>query len=110
MTAQAELIKQELAAAEAAQKASNGGRVRVCARRAVALATEVWLERFPVRKWGGDAMEHLRRIQQDSSFPLPVREAAERLSTPVARQHTAPFTADPIGDARVIIAHLTTGK
>ena len=106
MTAQAELIERELAAAEAAAKASNGGRVRVCARRAVALAAEVWLARFPVRKWGGDAMEHLRQIQRDSSFPLPVREAAERLSTPVARQHTAPFTADPIGDARLIIAHL----
>ena len=110
MRTQVELIEQELAAAEAAQKTANGGRVRVCARRAVALATEVWLERFPVRKWGGDAMEHLRQIQQDSSFPLSIREAAERLSTPVARQHTAPFTADPIGDARVIIAHLTTGK
>lgn len=106
MMTQAELIERELAAAEDAQKASNGGRVRVCARRAVALATEVWLARFPVRKWGGDAMEHLRQIQQDSSFPLPVREAAERLSTSVTRQHTAPFTADPIGDARLIIAHL----
>jgi hypothetical protein len=106
MTAQAELIKRELAAAEAAAKTANGGRVRVCARRAVALAAEVWLARFPVRKWSGDAMEHLRQIQRDSSFPLPVREAAERLSTPVARQHTAPFTADPIGDARLIIAHL----
>jgi hypothetical protein len=51
-------------------------------------------------------MEHLRQIQQDSSFPLPIRQAAERLSTPVTRQQTAPFTADPIGDARLIIAHL----
>lgn len=106
MMTQAALIERELAAAEAAAKAANGGKARVCARRAVALATEVWLARFPVRKWGGDAMEHLRQIQQDSSFPLPVRDAAERLSTPVPRQHTAPFTADPIGDARLIIAHL----
>ncbi len=103
---QAALIERELAAAEAAAKDANDGKARVCARRAVALATEVWLARFPVRKWGGDAMEHLRQIQQDSSFPLPVREAAERLSTPVPRQHAAPFTADPIGDARLIIAHL----
>ncbi len=105
--AQAALIERELAAAEAALKAANDGKARVCARRAVALATEVWLARFPVRRWGGDAMEHLRQIQQDLSFPLPIRQAAERLSTPVPRQQTAPFTADPIGDARLIIAHLS---
>jgi hypothetical protein len=103
---QAALIERELAAAEAAAKDSNDGKARVCARRAVALATEAWLERLPVRKWRGDAMEYLRQIQQDASFPLPIRQAAERLSTPVTRQQTAPFTADPIGDARLIIAHL----
>jgi hypothetical protein len=30
------------------------------------------------------------------------------LSTPVTRQHAAPFTTDPVADARLIIAHLTT--
>lgn len=105
--AQAALIERELAAAEAAWKDANEGKARVCARRAVALATEAWLARLPVRRWGGDAMEHLRQIQQDASFPLSIRQAAERLSTPVTRQQTAPFTADPIGDARLIIAHLS---
>ena len=52
-------------------------------------------------------MAHLRRIQQDESFPLPIRQAAERLSTPVTRQHQAPFTTNPIADARLIIAHLS---
>ncbi len=103
---QAALIERELAAAEAALKDANDGKARVCARRAVALATEAWLERLPVKKWRGDAMEYLRQIQQDSSFPLPIREAAERLSTAVPKQHAAPFTTDPIGDARLIIAHL----
>jgi hypothetical protein len=105
--AQAALIEQELAAAEAAWKDANDGKARVCARRAVALATEAWLERLPVRRWRGDAMEHLRQIQQDSSLPLPIRQAAERLSTPVPRRHAAPFTTDPIGDARVIVEYLT---
>ncbi len=103
---QTALIERELAAAEAALKDANDGKARVCARRAVALATEAWLERLPVKKWRGDAMEYLRQIQQDSSFPLPIRQAAERLSTAVPKQHAAPFTTDPIGDARVIIAHL----
>jgi len=106
--ARAALIERELAAAEAAWKDANEGKARVCARRAVALATEAWLERLPVRRWRGDAMEHLRQIQRDTSFPQPVREAAERLSTAVPKRHAAPFTADPIGDARLIIAHLST--
>ena len=101
------LIEQELAAAQAAQQNGNHGKARVCARRAVALATEAWLARLPYPPWHGDAMEHLRRIQQDASLPLPIRQASERLSTPVTRQHTAPFTTDPIADARLIIAHLS---
>jgi len=101
------LIEQELTAAEAAQQNGNHGKARVCARRAVALATEAWLARLPYPPWHGDAMAHLRHIQQDASLPLPIRQAAERLSTPVTRQHTAPFTTDPIADARLIIAHLS---
>jgi hypothetical protein len=104
------LIEQELAAAEAARKDANEGKARVCARRAVARATEEWLERVPVRRWRGDAMEHLRQIQQDTSFPLPIRHAAERLSTTVAQRQTAPFTTDPISDARLIIAYLSSTK
>lgn len=102
----ATLIKQELAAAETARQDCNDGKTRVCARRAVALATEAWLAQRALPRWHGDAMAHLRQIQQDMSFPLFIRQAAERLSTPVTRQHIAPFTTDPIADARLIIAHL----
>jgi len=104
----AALIEEELAAAEAARQNSNDGKARVCARRAVALATEAWLARLPLPRWRGDAMEHLRQIHQDASFPLPIRQAAERLSTSVTHQYAAPFTTDPVADARFIIAHLTT--
>ena len=99
-------IEQELAAAETARQNSNDGKARVCARRAVALAAEAWLARLPCPRWRGDAMEHLRQIQQDASFPSPIRQAAERLSTSVIRQLAAPFTTDPVADARLIIAHL----
>ncbi len=98
-------IHHELATAEAALQAGNPGKARVCARRAVGLATEAWLEHHD-RPWLGDAMEYLRQIQNDASFPAAVREAAERLTTPVPKQDEAPFTTDPIGDARLIIAHL----
>jgi hypothetical protein len=104
------LIEHELAAAEAARHDNNDGKARVCARRAVALATEAWLAQLSIPRWRGDAMAHLRQIQQDESFPLPIRQAAERLSTPVTHQHTAPFTTDPVADARLIIAHLSSTK
>jgi hypothetical protein len=101
-------IERELAAAEEARKAGNEGKARVCARRAVAVASEAWLARLPVRRWGGDAMEHLRQIQQEASFPLPIRQAAERLSTAVPQRDSAPFTTDPTTEARLIIAHLSS--
>ena len=102
----ATLVEQELAAAQAAQQDGNDGKARVCARRAVALATDVWLAQLPAPRWRGDAMAQLSHIQQNASLPLPIRQAAERLSTPVTRQDADPFTTDPVADARLIIAHL----
>ena len=101
-----EQIEQELALAEAALRENNEGKARVCARRAVALAADAWVERAPRPGGRGDAMHHLRRIQQADFFPLPVRQAAERLSTKITQRDTAPFTSDPIADARLIIACL----
>jgi len=100
------VIEQELAAAEVAWKGGNEGKARVCARRAVALVTEAWLAGLPHPLWRGDAMEHLRQIQRHASLPLPVREAAERLTTTIPRRYAAPFTIDPLADARVIIEYL----
>lgn len=51
-------------------------------------------------------MAHLRRIQQDVSFPSSVRQAAERLTTTVTKKQTASFTTDPIGDANTVIEFL----
>src|SRR5688500_15804341 len=95
-------IEHEVDAGEAAWKDGNQGKARVCARRAVARATEAWSESLPARRWSGDAMEHLRHIQQDRSFPLTIRQAAERLTTKVTQRQAAPFTTDPISDARLI--------
>ncbi len=99
-------IEKELAKAEAALRDGNDGMVRVCARRAVGLAAEAWLERFPRKGWRGDALHQLRQIQQDLSFPSDIRQAAERLITRVTERNTAPFSTDPIADARTIITHL----
>ncbi len=92
--------------AEEALKIGNEGKARVCARRAVGLADEVWLKNRSDRPFRGDALAHLRRIEQDLSLPLSIRAAAERLSTAVTQKNFAPFSTDPIGDARIIIAYL----
>lgn len=102
----AEEIEKELAKAEAALRDGNDGMVRVCARRAVGLAAEAWRERFPRKGWPGDALNQLRQIWANESFPPEIRRAAERLMTKVNQRDTAPFSTDPIADARSIIAHL----
>src|SRR5207253_7822278 len=61
---------------------------------------------FPRPGWRGDAMHQLRQIQQEESFPLPIRQAAERLSTKITQRDTAPFTSNPVADAKLIIAYL----
>ena len=105
-----EQIEKELAIAEAALREANEGKARVCARRAVALAAEASLERFPRPGWRGDAMHQLRQIQQEESFPLPIRQAAERLSTKITQRDRAPFTSNPIADAKLIIAYLISSE
>jgi hypothetical protein len=105
-----EQIEKELAMAEAALREANEGKARVCARRAVALAVEASLERFPRPGLRGDAMHQLRQIQQEESFPLPVRQAAERLGTKTMQRATTPFTSNPIADAKLIIAYLISAE
>ena len=100
-------IDRELTAARMARSDGNDGKSRVCARRAVAHAVELWLAGGGEPRWRGDAMEHLRRIQHEQSIPVPVRQAAERLATAVSRRQDAPFTSDAIEDANIIISHLT---
>ncbi len=102
-------IERELASAVSAWNASNEGKARVCARRAVALADEAWLMRQAQPGWSGDAIAHLHRIQEEPLFPSVVRQAAERLTTTVTRRQTAQFTINPVGDATIIIDCLMPG-
>ena len=99
-------IALELFTAKQAWSAGNEGKARVCARRAVAAAAESWFAHRGEQVAQADAMTYLRRIQQQGTFPLPVRQAAERLTTAVTRRHEAPFTTDPFTDASLIISHL----
>ena len=99
-------IEQELIKAFVGIQSGNDGLARVCARRAVALAAQHWVEHRHLPSWHGDAMHQLRQIEGETTFPLPVREAAQRLLTKVTEQAQLPMTTDPITDARIILDHL----
>ena len=104
-----EQIEQELARTTERLKNGNDGLARVCARRAVALASQHWAEQRNSPAWQGDAMHQLRQIQGEITFPLSVREAAQRLLTKVTEQAHSPMTTDPIIDAHIILDHLNSG-
>ena len=102
-------ITQELVKATEGLHNGNDGLARVCARRAVAIATQHWNEQRDLPAWQGDAMHHLRKIQEHTTFPLPIREAARRLLTKVTERAHAPMTTDPIAHARTTLDHLNSG-
>ncbi|HBP87844.1 MAG TPA: hypothetical protein PKK23_18255 [Nitrospirales bacterium] len=101
-----ERIEQELTKAAKGLQNGNDGLARVCARRAVALASQHRANQRNLPNWQGDAMHHLRQIQEETTFPLHVRAAAQRLLTKVTEQTQLPMTTDPITDARIILDHL----
>jgi len=101
-----EQVEQELAKAGKGRQEGNDGLARVCARRAVALGAQNWVERSGTKSWPADAMNILRKIQGDETFPPGIREAAQRLLTAVTQQDQTPMSSDPIGDARLILSHL----
>ena len=104
-----EKIEQEFAKATQGLKNGNDGLARVCVRRAVALASQHWAEQRNLPAWQGDAMHQLRQIQGEITFPLSVREAAQRLLTKVTEQAHSPMATDPITDAHIILHHLNSG-
>ena len=104
-----EQIEQELVKASEGLKNGNDGLARVCARRAVAMAAQHWAEQRNLPTWQGDAMHQLRQIQRETTFPLSVREAAQRLLTKVTEQAQSPMATDPITDAHIILHHLNSG-
>ena len=52
----------------------------------------------------------ISQIAAAQSFPLHIRQAAERLSTKITQRDRAPFTSNPIADAKLIIAYLISSE
>ena len=103
---QHEQIEQELAKAAIGLREGNDGLARVCARRAVGVGAQAWVKRNRREALAQDAMSQLRMIHQEETFPLDIREAAQRLLSNVTEQGQTLVSTDPIADARLILAHL----
>ena len=102
-------IALELQAAEAARRAGNEGRARVCARRAAGLAAGEYLERAGFESGSSSAYEQLRRLERSPQLPLELRQAAARLTARVTEAHALPHPEDPLDDARQLIRGLLGG-
>jgi|WetSurMetagenome_2_1015567.scaffolds.fasta_scaffold19329_2 hypothetical protein len=104
------IIQAELRTALQAERAGNEGMARVCARRAAGAAVGFWLEEHPQRGWGVDAMSRLRNLALAPGVPLPVREAASRLTARVAPALAPSTPDDPLAHARRIVRYLLDGE
>lgn len=101
------VLSGEFRKAREARDAGNGGKTRVCARRAAGAALGYWLERHPRDGWGVDAVSRLRAVAHGEEFPEDVRTAAVRLTARVTESFTSRFEADPLEDALRIIRFFT---
>jgi uncharacterized protein (UPF0147 family) len=101
-------VASELTLAREALLVGQAGKARVCARRAAGWAIRAWYRRQDDdQSWDGDAMKQLGRLRDDARVPASVRQAAERLTTKVDKNHELPFVADPVEDAQHILAFVT---
>lgn len=97
------LIERELGTGAYAAREGNEGMARVCARRAAGMAIAYWLESHPHPGWGAHAMQYLRSVHTEGSFPQEVRDAAFRLAARVTQNFSSPLPNDPIADSRMIV-------
>jgi len=97
-----ETIKKELAAARTAAREGNDGKARVCSRRAAGTAIEWYVAVYPGAVKGTDALNRLKNLAEDPTFPKDVREAAQKLLTRITDRFQYPFSTDPVADAALI--------
>ncbi|MGB0909270.1 MAG: hypothetical protein ACPGYT_02820 [Nitrospirales bacterium] len=100
-----EQIELELAKAQKGLQEENDGLARVCARRAITLGVQNWIERRGSTSQATDVLTSLRMVQDQESFPLEVTAAAQRLLIKVTSHTKSAISTDPISDARLILTY-----
>ncbi len=104
--------KRELVNGEAAHRAGNEGRARVCARRAAGLAARDFLDRHLSGSWRpapastGDAYTALRLLSEFPGLSPELRSAAAHLTLRVTEEFKLPVDADLLAEARLLCERL----
>lgn len=106
-TPEAERIEQELRLAVRFRAEGNYGRARVCARRAAGWAVGPIYRLSTGDRPPANALTLLRWYRDHDRAPLPLRQAAGRLTTHVTRSHDLPYPEDPVEDAEMLVQALT---
>jgi len=97
--------KTEVEKAREAWQMGNDGRSRACIRRAIGAFVKIYeLTQPPLP--GNTSVEKLRAISDRETIPIPVREAARRLTTNVKDRLTTAFSLNPMLDGQVVITFL----
>ena len=100
----------ELKVGEEAKETGNIGQARVCARRGCGFAIEHWLEQNPRKNWGASTISMLTKLQEDSTIPKEIRDAAERLTKRVDQNFETGIEEDPLKDGETIIEYFLDKK
>jgi hypothetical protein len=98
-------IQFELKDAEHAMQIGNIGKVRVCVRRACGIAIANWLSFHTNKNWGESAINQLKELMDDKSFPVEIREATKRLTAKVNQHFNTGFEENPIEDGNMIVKY-----
>lgn len=104
------VAKAELKQGEHAKEIGNIGQTRVCVRRACGMAIEHWLEFHPNRNYGASAITMLTKLQEDSTIPKEIRDAAERLTKRVDQNFETGIEENPLKDGETIIEYFLDKK
>ena len=96
----------ELRQAETARAAGNGGKARVCARRAAAMVVEEYLQRQGHPQTPGSAYDYLKYLAGQTDLSPLVREVALHFVQRVSVEHNLPVEADLINEARWLALQL----
>ena len=99
----AEEAARELNRAREARLRGQEGRARVCARRAAGWAASAHYRHTTGSMPPHSALSLLKRLQQDGTIEVEIRNAAMRLTQRVTPTFEHPFPEDPLDDAQRII-------
>jgi len=100
-----DVVQSELEGAEQAMQIGNLGKARVCARRACGVAISHWLNFHSNKNWGESAINQLKELRDDESFPVEIREPAKRLTAKVNQHFNTGFEENPTEDGNMIVKY-----